>query len=430
MSNIKQIITQILENPNTDTLLFKQAIQNLSSSLKPFSAGKDPIFAECRILINKLTSFLPSSAELRTRIWHLTTNTQYIPKCKVCDNSVNWDRAAQAYRPYCSSRCKGNDLEIKSKTAATNLQRYGAISPTQNKEVLEKVQQTNLKRYGCHPRQIEEIKNKQKQTCLDRYGVDNPTKSPQIREKVRQTNLKRYGCHPKQTKEAQDLYKKTCNERFGGHPKQTKEVQDKFKQTCLDKYRVDNPTKSFEIRKKVKQTNLVTHGVVNPNYIKNSHVLDILPLIHDYNWLFNEYIILNKTSAQIADDLGVGGTTILRALHKHGIGITPQSNISNISTQWLNQIREEQNITIIPEFTFNPNNKRHKADGYCAETNTIYEFHGDYWHGNPKIYEPDYINEVNDKTMGELYQRTTERENEIISLGYSLIVMWESDFNV
>ena len=27
-----------------------------------------------------------------------------------------------------------------------------------------------------------------------------------------------------------------------------------------------------------------------------------------------------------------------------------------------------------------------KVDGYCKENNTVYEYHGDYWHGNPKVY--------------------------------------------
>ena len=29
----------------------------------------------------------------------------------------------------------------------------------------------------------------------------------------------------------------------------------------------------------------------------------------------------------------------------------------------------------------------YKADGYCKETNTVYEFNGDYFHGNPTIYD-------------------------------------------
>lgn len=32
-----------------------------------------------------------------------------------------------------------------------------------------------------------------------------------------------------------------------------------------------------------------------------------------------------------------------------------------------------------------------KVDGFCEQTNTVYEYHGDYWHGNPDIY----INKMN-----------------------------------
>ena len=71
----------------------------------------------------------------------------------------------------------------------------------------------------------------------------------------------------------------------------------------------------------------------------------------------------------------------------------------------------------------------YKMDGYCKETNTIYEFHGDFWHGNPKIYKHDEINKKNGKTFGELYQNTIKREEMIKKLGYNLIVMWEYDWN-
>ena len=72
---------------------------------------------------------------------------------------------------------------------------------------------------------------------------------------------------------------------------------------------------------------------------------------------------------------------------------------------------------------------KYSADGYCKETNTIYEFHGDFWHGNPKIYHPIDINPISNKTFQELYQRTLDREQEIKNLGYNLIVIWESDWN-
>ena len=71
----------------------------------------------------------------------------------------------------------------------------------------------------------------------------------------------------------------------------------------------------------------------------------------------------------------------------------------------------------------------YKADGYCKETNTIYEFHGDFWHGNPKKYRSDDINKITKCTFGILYEKTMQKEKTIKELGYNLVVMWESDWN-
>lgn len=72
-----------------------------------------------------------------------------------------------------------------------------------------------------------------------------------------------------------------------------------------------------------------------------------------------------------------------------------------------------------------------KADGYCKETNTVYEFHGDVFHGNPDLFEPNTkCHPFNkDITAKELYDKTIEREEYIKSLGYNLVVMWENDYN-
>jgi G:T-mismatch repair DNA endonuclease (very short patch repair protein) len=67
--------------------------------------------------------------------------------------------------------------------------------------------------------------------------------------------------------------------------------------------------------------------------------------------------------------------------------------------------------------------------GLYQRSNTIYEFHGDYWHGNPDKYAADFVNEVSGKYMGELYQKTIERESRIKEMGYNLVIMWESDWN-
>lgn len=108
------------------------------------------------------------------------------------------------------------------------------------------------------------------------------------------------------------------------------------------------------------------------------------------------------------------------------------SKYSKPQISWLNSIEERDGIQIQHALTGGeyviPGTK-YKADGYCKETNTIYEFHGDYWHGNPQLYSADFINCVNKQTMGDLYRRTIDRESEIKTKGYTLVVMWESDWN-
>lgn len=79
-------------------------------------------------------------------------------------------------------------------------------------------------------------------------------------------------------------------------------------------------------------------------------------------------------------------------------------------------------------FEYRIPNTRFNADGFCEQTNTIYEFHGDYWHGNPKKYNKNIINKISKKSFGELYQRTLDREQQIKDTGYNLITIWENDW--
>jgi hypothetical protein len=66
------------------------------------------------------------------------------------------------------------------------------------------------------------------------------------------------------------------------------------------------------------------------------------------------------------------------------------------------------------------------ADGYNSENNTIIEFHGDFWHGNPDIFKREQINPITLFTFGELYDRTINRTNHIKTLGYNVIEIWEN----
>lgn len=72
--------------------------------------------------------------------------------------------------------------------------------------------------------------------------------------------------------------------------------------------------------------------------------------------------------------------------------------------------------------------KKFEVDAYDPTTNTVYEFNGDYWHGNPMSFAAEAINERSKKTFGELHQKTLEKEALLRSNGYNTVSIWESDF--
>uniref|UniRef100_A0A8D8ZAP4 DNA-directed DNA polymerase n=1 Tax=Cacopsylla melanoneura TaxID=428564 RepID=A0A8D8ZAP4_9HEMI len=65
-----------------------------------------------------------------------------------------------------------------------------------------------------------------------------------------------------------------------------------------------------------------------------------------------------------------------------------------------------------------------KVDGFDKETNTVYQYHGCFWHGCPKCFHEDIINNVNQETMGDLYEKTLRRSSKIRDAGYNLVEMW------
>jgi len=70
-------------------------------------------------------------------------------------------------------------------------------------------------------------------------------------------------------------------------------------------------------------------------------------------------------------------------------------------------------------------NKTYRVDGCDIKTNTVYEYHGCYFHGCPKCYrDPFAMNTKVGKLHGKLYEYTKEREGEILKMGYNLIVRW------
>lgn len=100
-------------------------------------------------------------------------------------------------------------------------------------------------------------------------------------------------------------------------------------------------------------------------------------------------------------------------------------SISNAETEWLNL------LSIPVEYRqkrIKMGGKKFLVDAYDPSTNTIYEYFGDFWHGNIQNKNPNEINPRTGTSYGYLYKETTKRVNAIKSAGYNLIHIWESDW--
>ncbi len=67
------------------------------------------------------------------------------------------------------------------------------------------------------------------------------------------------------------------------------------------------------------------------------------------------------------------------------------------------------------------------VDGYCEETKTVFEFYGDYYHGNPKMFKADDL--YHGTPYSHKWEKDEKKRKAFEALGYTVVVMWESDWN-
>lgn len=102
-------------------------------------------------------------------------------------------------------------------------------------------------------------------------------------------------------------------------------------------------------------------------------------------------------------------------------------NYSKLAIEWMNTFNNP-NI-IHAENGGEQKVAGYRVDGYDPTTNTVYEFHGDRYHGNLDIYKPNELCHPFDKTVtaDELWQYTFDRMD-LIAKEANLIYIWENDY--
>lgn len=73
--------------------------------------------------------------------------------------------------------------------------------------------------------------------------------------------------------------------------------------------------------------------------------------------------------------------------------------------------------------------KPYNVDGYDKRKKIIYEFLGDFYHGNPEIFNKNDYNKICHKTFGELFLKTIKKFKKLKHMKYKIKYIWENDWN-
>lgn len=113
-------------------------------------------------------------------------------------------------------------------------------------------------------------------------------------------------------------------------------------------------------------------------------------------------------------------------IHGNGCPKCACSGRSAMADDWLDSV----NINSREVRIKTTNDNIYCVDGLDKFNNVVYEFLGDFWHGNPKIYKLTDINPVNKIAFGELYNRTIDKVSTLILDGYDVVYKWETDYDM
>lgn len=108
-----------------------------------------------------------------------------------------------------------------------------------------------------------------------------------------------------------------------------------------------------------------------------------------------------------------------------GCPLCSRGCISKVSQKWLDFLAAPQENR---EVWLLCCGKKYRVDAFDPQTNTVYEFLGDYWHGNPRTQNKEGVNHVNGKTFGRLYEEVLARFKILRETGFTVKYVWESDY--
>lgn len=280
------------------------------------------------------TDYLPSTATVKQRLWHIIHETP-VPKCKICNkNNVTWNKNKQCYNEYCDISCRNKDPQFQAFCKQQIFKKYNVKNVMCVEQFKLKQRDTTKNNYGVeYISHLKSMIENKKQRYLEKYGVDNPRKNPIVKQKIKQTILEKYGTiNYNDSEEKKNRSIQTCNDRYGCN---------NFSQRHLSK--------------------------------------EILQKLNDPQWLFEQHHIKQRTLTDIAKELGVFCSTVAYKFDELQINklifntTQPQREI----VEFLKQ-HNFNNIIVNDRQTIKPK----ELDIFLPDLNVAIEYCGLYWHSD------------------------------------------------
>lgn len=184
---------------------------------------------------------------------------------------------------------------------------------------------------------------------------------------------------------------------------------EKFKQTVLERYGVDNVSKSPIIQKKKEETFLKHYGMKNIFYDKEFIQNKVIEKYGKYvsTWEIQK---INNKLCKACISFG-------NILEEKVMMILNDLNIKYINNPVIDL--KKYNEYLKKEYNPRPD--------FLLENNKIIEVYGDYWHGNPIKYKATDINKHLKITVEKIWEKNKNRIDHIESFGYKVLILWEYD---
>ena len=207
-------------------------------------------------------------------------------------------------------------------------------------------------------------------------------------------------------------------------------VKNKKKETLTRKYGVDNPAKVKEFSDKAVATKLDRYGTLSP--------------------------FVNKSPEEIANIMEAAWEGSRKRWNSYNTEEKVRwiELLVDSRDKWWSQLNEKEKEEFLQKSTsyrskleinietLLVNNsipfeiqkwiKNRSYDFYFPTTNTILEIQGDYWHGNPLIYDGDLILRFPLKQkvkVCDLWKKDEDKKQLAESYGYKVVYLWETDIN-